>query len=178
MKGKITVHSEPGIGSEFNVTLPISSDSSEIPVTIDEKVGGRLQINTRINILIVDDNEINLLLLTNLLDRQHFSIDSALDGDEALKLINRHKYHLAFVDLNMPVMNGIELVKKLRKLHNSLKTIAISAYADKQTIREALDAGFDNYLTKPIDPDQLNRLLENVLEQSSTGFLPPLKTAS
>ena len=161
MKGSITVHSKPGIGSEFSVTLPISCNGSEASINIDEKGGDCLDDNAKINVLIADDNEINLLLLTNLLDKQHCSIDSALNGKEALNLINRNHYHLAFIDLNMPIMNGIELVKKLRKKHNPLKMIAISAYADRQMIEEALDAGFDNYLTKPIDPHRLNGLIQN-----------------
>ncbi|MGR9116426.1 MAG: ATP-binding protein, partial [Gammaproteobacteria bacterium] len=164
MRGKITVHSKPGIGSEFTVLLPLPCNETEMPVNTDNKNSDRLQDNNNVNILIADDNEINLLLLTNLLDKQHYFIDSTLNGKEALDLINRNQYHLAFVDLNMPVMDGIELVKRLRKENNALTMIAISAYADRKMIQEALDAGFDNYLTKPIDPNQLIRLLVKYTE--------------
>ena len=74
-------------------------------------------------------------------------------------MIHKYHYKVAFIDLNMPVMNGIELVRLLRQENNDIQLIAISAYADRQTIREALDAGFDHYLTKPIDTNQLNQLI-------------------
>ena len=159
MKGDITVQSGLGIGSEFTVTLPISCDDTDAVVSTDEKYGDRNYENSKVKVLIADDNEINLLLLTNLLDKQHCSIDSALNGKEAFNLINRNQYHLAFVDLNMPVIDGIQLVKRLRRQHNSLTMIAISAYADEQMIQKALEAGFDHYLTKPVDFHQLNRLI-------------------
>ncbi|MGR9052210.1 MAG: response regulator [Gammaproteobacteria bacterium] len=159
MKGNIVMDSEPGVGSRFEVSLPISRHGSQISVGIDDE---KNDISTnKINVLIADDNEINLLLLSNLLDREHCSVDSAFNGKEALNLINRNRYHLAFIDLNMPVINGIELVKRLRKQHNTITMIAVSAYADSDKIREALDAGFDNYLTKPIDPEQINGLIRN-----------------
>ena len=159
MKGNITVHSEPGIGSEFIATLPASCCDFENRPDSDEQHDKQADCKTKINTLIADDNEINLLLLTNLLDGQCSRIDSAMNGQEALSLIDRNHYDLAFVDLKMPVMDGIELVKRLRKKRNPLRMIAISAYADKHMIQEALNAGFNDYLTKPIDSDQLNRLI-------------------
>ncbi|MGR9044000.1 MAG: response regulator [Gammaproteobacteria bacterium] len=160
MKGDIKVHSEPAIGSEFIVTLPVSCTDFENTSLIDEQNSQRTGGKAKINALIADDNEINLLLLSNLLDAQCCRIDSAMNGQEALSLIDRNHYDLAFIDLKMPVMGGIELVKKLRNKRNGLKMIAISAYADRQMIQEALNAGFNDYLTKPIDSDQLIRLIQ------------------
>ena len=113
------------------------------------------------HVLIADDNEINLLLLTNLLELQGCTVDSAVNGKQALQLINEKHYQLAFVDLNMPVMTGLELVKILRSQHNSLKIAAISAYADDNKKTEAFNAGFDYYLTKPIAEDQLTALIHS-----------------
>jgi len=93
---------------------------------------------------------------------QDCTVDSAVNGKQALQLINENHYQLAFIDLNMPVMTGLELVKILRSQHNSLKMVAISAYADENKKAEALNAGFDYYLTKPIAEDQLTVLIRNL----------------
>ncbi|MCX7100174.1 MAG: response regulator [Methylobacter sp.] len=113
----------------------------------------------KIRVIIADDNEINLLLLANLLELQDCIVDSAINGEEALHLINQHPYKIALIDLNMPVMSGLELVKILRNQNNHLKMVAISAYADNNKINETLAAGFDYYLIKPIDEELLNVLI-------------------
>ena len=113
----------------------------------------------KIRVIIADDHEINLLLLANLLELQDCIVDSAINGEEALHLINQHPYKIALIDLNMPVMSGLELVKILRNQNNHLKMVAISAYADNNKINETLAAGFDYYLIKPIDEELLNVLI-------------------
>lgn len=158
MQGSISVQSEQGSGSFFTVNLPLKTDSTKASKTSGlvvpyNKHFGKLQI------LIADDNEINLMLLKQLLLKQDCAIDCVDNGIDALNMIQKYHYKIAFIDLNMPVMNGIELVRLLRQENNDIQLIAISAYADRQTIREALDAGFDHYLTKPIDTNKLNQLI-------------------
>jgi CheY-like chemotaxis protein len=113
----------------------------------------------KIKVLIADDNEINVLLLANLLEMQECIVDSAVNGKEALNLINQNYYKIALIDLNMPVMTGIELAKILRSQQNPIKLVAISAYIDDKTISEILTAGFDHFLTKPVDEEQLIPLI-------------------
>jgi signal transduction histidine kinase/CheY-like chemotaxis protein len=161
MDGKLSVSSRFGIGSIFSVSLPL-------PVSKKNRrdVPGQPQTeaakNTSIPVLIADDNEINLLLLANLLELQGCRVDSAVNGKEALKLINENPYQLALIDINMPVMTGLELVKILRSQHKALKIAAISAYADDHKKTEALNAGFDYYLTKPIAEEQLIALIDSI----------------
>jgi CheY-like chemotaxis protein len=69
---------------------------------------------------------------------------------------------MALIDINMPVMTGLELVKILRSQDNPIIMTAISAYADDTKITEAFSAGFDYYLTKPIDEDQLTKLIQSI----------------
>jgi signal transduction histidine kinase len=160
MGGKLLVTSKPGIGSIFSVTLPlpISEKIAQSPSLPPPSIkSGKATLK---RILIADDNEINLLLLSNMLELQGCTVDSASDGREALQLIKNNHYQMALIDLNMPVMTGLQLIKILRSRHNRLKIAAISAYADQDKINEALDAGFDYYLTKPIDSNQLNGLVQ------------------
>lgn len=158
MGGALSVTSTPDVGSVFSVSLPLSAVEKNRKLEIDQKpVSANTVDKTRV--LIADDNQINLLLLANLLELQGCHVDSAMNGKEALDLINENHYQLALIDINMPVMTGLELVKILRSQHNPLKIAAVSAYADNNKIAEALAAGFDYYLTKPVDEDQLLALL-------------------
>jgi CheY-like chemotaxis protein len=100
------------------------------------------------------------LLLANLLELQGYQVDTAANGREALDLIERGRYRLAFIDLNMPVMTGIELAGILRIQLNPIKLAAISAYADEQKKAEAFACGFDYYLTKPVEENELIELLK------------------
>lgn len=161
MKGDISVRSQPGLGSEFTVKLPIAGTATQTVSPDLANDAGESQSAVTVNVLIADDNEINLLLLSNLLNKLNCSIDTALNGKEAFRMINHKHYHLAFVDLCMPAMDGIELAKRLRKQGNPLKLIAVSAYADQHMMQDALDAGFDDYLTKPVEPQRLLYLVQS-----------------
>jgi uncharacterized protein (UPF0264 family) len=110
-------------------------------------------------ILIVDDSEINRLILTNMLELNGYKVDAAGDGAEALQLISENHYKFALIDLNMPVMSGLEMVRTLRKQPNALKTAAISTFAAGHQKAEALDAGFDCCVTRPINEQQLMALI-------------------
>jgi signal transduction histidine kinase/integral membrane sensor domain MASE1 len=160
MGGTIGVTSRPGIGSIFSVSLPLPSAGDE-PVEqtrrpVQKPLDGPLRV------LIADDSQINLLLLANLLELEGCSVDAAANGKEALALIQRNDYRLALVDLNMPVMSGLELLMSVKKLDKTLKMVAVSAYAEESRINDALAAGFDAYLTKPIHDEELAALLNSV----------------
>ncbi len=115
--------------------------------------------NTEKRILIADDNEINRLLLANMLELNGYIVDSAVNGAEALQFIGENHYEMALIDLSMPVMSGLEMVEILRKQGNPLKVAAVSAYADDTRKVEALTAGFNYCLTKPVDEQQLISLI-------------------
>ncbi|MEC4750504.1 ATP-binding protein [Methylomicrobium sp. Wu6] len=161
MGGAISVTSKPGSGSRFSVSLPL-------PIVADEPLAGltdnsaRPPIDGPLRVLIADDNQINLLLLANLLELEGCSVDSATNGREALAFLEKNHYRLALFDLNMPVMTGLELLTIVRRRDKALKMVAVSAYADEGRINEALAAGFDAYLTKPIHDEELTALLNSV----------------
>jgi signal transduction histidine kinase/ActR/RegA family two-component response regulator len=161
MKGSLTVNSQPGIGSIFSVSLPLAS-SKKIALPVLNQASANTNPTACTQVLIADDNEINLLLLANLLELQGCRVDSAKNGKEALLLINQKNYDVAFIDLNMPVMSGLQLAQTLKQQNNPLKIVAISAYADENKKTEAFKSGFDHYLTKPVDEGKLIQLIETV----------------
>lgn len=158
MQGSINVESKLGQGTQFEVRLPLEAGLSNASETIINRIVPNRR-SSRSKVLIADDNEINLLLLRQLLERYDCSVDCAIDGGEALAKVRQRQYDIAFIDLNMPVMNGFELVKQIVKEGFSLRLVAISAYGDRQIVKQAVAAGFNHYLTKPIDTHQLNDLM-------------------
>ncbi|PPD17954.1 MAG: hypothetical protein CTY24_13880 [Methylobacter sp.] len=159
MNGKLSVQSKPDIGSTFTVSIPVAGVAC-FPGTAGtaEKLD-KLESNVPLRVLIADDNDINLLLLENMLNHLGCKVDAASNGQQALDLANRNHYDIALIDLNMPVITGIEFVSTIRRTHNRLPVVAISAYANDSKISEAFNAGFDFYLTKPVDEYQLIELL-------------------
>ena len=111
------------------------------------------------HILIAEDNEINISLLCIVLEGLNCTFDTAVNGAEALNLLCTKSYQLALVDLNMPILNGFELIQAARKKKISIPIIAISAYAEKNKIEEAITLGFNDYLTKPIDAKLLDSII-------------------
>lgn len=161
MGGEISVKSQLGVGSVFSVSLPLLAEEEPSSVSTYPR-RNETDESASVRVLIADDNEINLMLLANMLELQGCKVDSAANGKEALQLIIARQYQIALIDLNMPVMTGLDLLKEVRKRKIKLKMTAISAYADEDKVSEALKAGFDNYLTKPVDESQLIALIKSV----------------
>ena len=89
--------------------------------------------NTENRILIADDSEINRLILANMLELNGYTVDAAADGAEALQFISENHYKFALIDLSMPVMSGLEMVKILRKQHNPLKNCRYQHFCCRQS---------------------------------------------
>jgi len=162
MEGNLTISSQPGKGSIFVVTLPLTVSNENRSKTVLPFQSNDVRIK-QVRVLVVDDSEINLLFLHGLLEHIGCQVATATNGFEALDLIDQHPYDLALIDINMPLMNGLELVKKIRELQIDLKIAVVSAYADEEKINEAYAAGIDAYLTKPVEENQLVELIQSSL---------------
>lgn len=162
MEGELSINSQPGIGSVFSVTLPLKASNDN-----NSKKTMPLQFSdtsiSQVRVLVVDDSEINLLFLSGLLEHIGCRCDTATNGFEALELIKRNQYDLALIDINMPLMNGLELVQNIHEMNIHLKIAVVSAYADEEKINEATAAGIDAYLTKPVDESRLVELIQSIL---------------
>ena len=111
------------------------------------------------NILIVDDSELNLYLLKRFISGD-FNIIEATNGKEALEICIEKEIDLVFMDIMMPVMNGIDSTIKIKKIKTNLPIIAISAYLDSDL--QKLDC-FDDKLSKPIQIYEINEIIEKYL---------------
>ena len=148
MGGSVGVVSEPGEGAAFWVTVPI-----EIPPEKPESPEGI--------VLLVEDNLTNLKVAAAMLRKRGFAVETAADGEQAV-LKSRDGYDAIFMDCQMPVMDGYEATRRIRQAEppgNRRPIIALTANASMEDRQRCFDAGMDDYLTKPIDGGELDRVL-------------------
>ncbi len=163
MGGTIYVSSIVNKGSVFTLSLPLPFALTDKAAAWDSKTEKPLNLN-KMHILIADDNDINLMLLSFMLKKLNCTFDTAVNGAEAFHLLSTKTYQLALIDLNMPVLSGLELVGTIKNKQLATPIIAISAYADSNKIQQALSCGFNDYMTKPINEDQLKELITHYAE--------------
>lgn len=107
--------------------------------------------NKKRKILIVDDDDMNRALVTKALEFEHYQVRQAENGLEALNVMNDWRPHLVLLDVNMPGLNGLETLSKLRARDEYASVIFVSANSRTEDIIRGLDAGADDYVTKPFD---------------------------
>ena len=158
MGGKIWVESEYGKGSVFFVSLPYESISK-----VEDKKNPKPEyaFDKDIKILIAEDDEVSYLYLEEILKNDNFKIFHATDGIQAVQLLKEHpEINIVLIDLKMPLMNGIDVTREIRKENTKIPIIAQSAYASDLDIQRALDAGCNDYIIKPVKKDLLLKKIE------------------
>lgn len=116
-------------------------------------------------ILIVDDERIVRESLYHWFEMENYYVDTAEDGETALKKYSKEKFDLFLVDMKMPGMSGLDLLLKIKSIDNNAIVILITAYSSVPTAITALKNGAYDYITKPVDPDELAHLVKNALEK-------------
>ncbi len=166
MGGNINIESTAGIGSKFTVTLRLRIQDNSLPASIDTEYVMAQLLNQKI--LLVEDNEINLEIETEILKGLGFHIETAVNGSiafEKMKVAEPEEYALVLMDIQMPVMDGREAAKAIRRLENPetarIPIIALSADAFEHDKRLSIECGMDAHLTKPID---IPLLLETIVK--------------
>jgi two-component system cell cycle response regulator DivK len=116
-------------------------------------------------VLVAEDSAVNRELLRELLESRGYEVVEACNGAEALNSIEADPPHILLLDLGMPVLDGFATVRKIRENPSltALPVLAVTAYAMRGDREKVLEAGFDGYLSKPIDPLLLHRELERLL---------------
>ena len=112
-------------------------------------------------ILVVDDSTINNILLQNLLEENGFEVISALNGYDALEILNKNKIGIILLDIMMPKFSGFDFLKQLMVRKIKVPVIAISANSDYEYKKKSLEMGAKDFITKPI---QLNSLIRKIKE--------------
>ena len=116
-------------------------------------------------ILVVEDNPMNMKVVLMTLKRHGYTLLEAIDGEEALEVATREKPDLVLMDIQLPKMDGLEVTRKLRQMPDFKQTpiIALSSYAMKGDREKGIEAGFDDYLSKPVNTRELPKVIEDML---------------
>ncbi|MCB1171978.1 MAG: response regulator [Leptospiraceae bacterium] len=169
MEGQIKLESEPGQGSRFEVRLCLERYDLSLEEGTSDSDPAQLEhlaaFDQRLKILIVEDNPINLQIASKVLEKHGHDIASAMNGEEALQALRQSVYDLVIMDIEMPVMNGLAATRHIRagdagERNRLIPIIAMTAHAVIDIQREAIQAGMNDYITKPI---QISSFHESIM---------------
>ncbi|PSU82489.1 hybrid sensor histidine kinase/response regulator [Photobacterium phosphoreum] len=158
MQGNITIKSELGIGSCFTAIFPIHPAIVQIEKQIEKK---QSKPTISLNILLAEDSPTNQLVAKLMLERRGHKVTISNHGEEAIsKLLQRHEsFDLVLMDISMPVLDGLEATKYIRKLNIDTPIVALTANAMQSDQFLYNQAGMNGFLAKPIRPEELDLML-------------------
>ncbi|MCB0112613.1 MAG: response regulator, partial [Caldilineaceae bacterium] len=171
--GSVSVDSEVGVGSCFKVSLPWEDDGSsqaehrslETVSTLGETQAAAPESPKSSSILIVDDNEINLALLNEYLSHSGYRLTLARSGQECIERFEEDHYDLILMDVQMPGMDGLEATLRIRQTARGahVPIIALTALAMPGDYQRCIDAGMNDYVTKPLPLRKLKKMIADYL---------------
>ncbi len=177
MSGDLGAESTPHLGSMFWFTIRVSEAAEAKPENIARPRQGRAPAPLGPlsgHVLIVEDNEINQMLIAAYLDQFGLSHDTAVNGEEAVEMVQERTYDIVLMDIMMPVMDGIESTKQIRALSGpaaKTRIIALTAHAMEGDRETYLAAGMDGYVSKPVRATDLFTALCDHLEIELPDFV-------
>lgn len=171
--GSIGVTSELGIGAVFTFTMPFEIvEHTDAPASPRQKFEVDYSFLNNIKILLVEDNPINVKLAQGIFMEYDIQMDLAENGAVAVERVKQNSYDLVLMDIEMPVMNGYEATQKIRQDVNShVPIIAMTAHALSGEREKCLNAGMNDYLTKPINVEELFNKIRNSTNLKSQSSL-------
>jgi CheY-like chemotaxis protein len=170
--GTIAAESRPGEGSTFRFSIRCRPGS---PVAAPDAAGEAEAGTRRGRILLAEDNPVNRMLITTMLERVGHAVEAVENGRQAVEAVASRPIDLVLLDMQMPVMDGLEAAAEIRALPGAPSRVAIvglSADAMAETIRKARETGFDDYVTKPIDWSRLYAVIGARLEARAARTAP------
>jgi CheY-like chemotaxis protein len=176
MGGKIKIESKKELGTifSFNVILEkVKKYNSMGLICKNNKHVTSLRTSKKLNILIVEDDRASQMVMYNLFKRYGHICDIANNGQEALKKIKNRKYDLILMDIQMPMMDGIQATKIIRKSEENenrhIPIIALTAHALKGDREKLLGSGMDGYISKPFNIEELLQTVYNSIKDDGRG---------
>jgi len=182
--GKIWYDSELDKGTSVLFTLPLDKGTSVSDKITSSRHLAPKDLKENINILAVEDDLLNMILLTDVLSvySDKISIDKAENGRKALQMLKVNNYDLIIMDIRMPEMDGYETTKHIREKFTSPKNetpiLGLSAHAFKEEVEKGKSMGMNDFLSKPIEPKKLIEKIKNLTNKKAKDKLDSDKTIS
>jgi CheY-like chemotaxis protein len=159
MNGSIDLNSQPGHGTTFSVSIPLEGKR----LTRDEKRNQLEEQDSKayanLKILVVDDIKMNQIVITKMLSKLGIFPDIATNGKEALLLAQKETYDVIFMDCRMPIMDGFEATRELRKLNYNKPIVALTAGTTREERETCFEVGMNDILPKPYTRNELHQAL-------------------
>ena len=172
LSGTIIVESEPGVGSRFILSIPFQPKSKiKIEEIMDKPIEKKEDYKKMIKILLAEDNEANQFLIKAITKSKDWDITVVDDGDKAVEEFEKNEFDLVLMDVQMPVMNGYEATRIIRDIEqrekrNHTPIIALTAYAMKSDKDLCIEAGMDDYISKPFKRQQFLDSIMDVINRN------------
>lgn len=172
MGGKISVESAIGEGSTFTVdlTLPVAAEAVQ---TVHTKDAITHRYFTGVHVLLAEDNDVNRMVGVRMLQTLGCTVDTASNGIEAFEKAIANRYDLILMDVQMPDLDGIEATRRIREAERGSNLrriiIAMTAHSMEEDRKACLEAGMDDYLSKPVKRDRLAEMLAKWVESLQTA---------
>ncbi|MBC8206828.1 MAG: response regulator [Kiritimatiellaeota bacterium] len=166
MGGKLKIDSKQDRGATFSFTLDLPIDRNAAAVNIQPAQSNQTPLNRAPHILVAEDNLLNQKVISKMLSKAGCEMDIVVNGKEAVDRLqltdssDEHGYDLVFMDIQMPVMDGLQATEIIRQNNSSIPIIALTAHAMKGDRENFIRAGMNDYLSKPIQQDELLNLLQ------------------
>jgi signal transduction histidine kinase/FixJ family two-component response regulator len=172
--GSIDVESKIGKGSSFLIELVYPHKNLAESVLSNKQELEQINLNG-VHILLVEDNPVNQLVATELLLEVGAITDIASNGEECLTGYDSTKHHIILMDMQMPVMDGYEAIKRLRENGFEVPIIALTAHVSEGEIENFVKVGANDYLSKPYQPEDLYKKVLRLLENSTVIATPRIE---
>ena len=169
MGGELEVRSKVGIGTCFDIAIPVEMASLEKEVKNDVELSSEL-LNIPLNILVVDDNDINRLVLASMLERFNYVPDEADNGEVAVEMARAKRYDLIFMDCAMPVLDGMSATKIIKQeglLSEHGRIVAVTANTTAEDKISCSEAGMADFLSKPVVQNDVTMQVRTTLNAKS-----------
>lgn len=173
LKGQLQVESEAGVGSNFRLTLPIEIAPKPALSTTAPQFAQQSS-NRKYNILLAEDSVENGQLFKLILENAGFSVDLVENGEEALEFSSKHQYDLILLDIQMPILDGLEAHNMMRFSGIDSPILAITANAMSHDINKYLQHGFNDCISKPVKAEVLINTVVKFLDAEQKSLNNPL----
>jgi hypothetical protein len=159
INGAVEIETHSGNGTSFVVLLPDQSVKTDAALKNDEDVDQQ-QTRTRC-ILVAEDEALNVLYVKRMFKNSPYQLLFAQNGQEAVEMVEKHQeIGIILMDIKMPVMDGLEATKRIKKIRPALPIVAVTAYATNDDRHACMEAGCNEYLSKPFVAMELINMIK------------------